>query len=159
MLGDFVNPWQWARRGAWGVALGLGLGAACVPPRDNECAAVQSRVLAEVRVVDGFHDHFHDAESITRHTRRLREVSAGLRTLDIRDAGLRLAVQRYHTSIDQLAEAWAQVAEARRGELSDAGADAGGPADRLEGLSTLMSARATVVNGARSAISEACGAR
>ncbi|WP_164011077.1 hypothetical protein [Pyxidicoccus trucidator] len=120
---------------------------------------MQSRVLAEVRVVDGFHDHFQDAESIVSHTRRLREVSAELRALDIQDASLRLAVARYHTSIDELAEAWAQVAEARRRELTDAGIDAGSPADRLEGLTTVMSTRATVVNGARKAISEACGAR
>lgn len=173
VLVDLVSQWQPSPRvrrdgrprgPRWGLALWLGLGlglgaAACLPRKDHECATVQARVLEEVRVVDGFHDHLQDAKSIIHHTRRLREVSAGLRSLDIQDAGLRLAVERYHTSIDQLAEAWSQVAEARQREHTDAGSDAGSAADRLVRLGALMSARAIVVNGARTGISEACGAR
>jgi hypothetical protein len=120
---------------------------------------VQARVLEEVRVVDGFHDHLHDSESIVLHSRRLREVSAGLRALDIQDAGLRAAVQRYHTSIDRLADAWTQAAELHAQGLADAGADAGLPGVGLVTLSELMSVHSAAVNGARSAITNACGAR
>lgn len=120
---------------------------------------VQSRVLEEVRVVDGFHDHVHDAASIVLHTRRLREVSAGLRALDIRDVDLRSAVARYHTSIDRLADAWAQAADRHVREFPDAGADSGLPGAGLVALGEQMSVHAAAVNGARSAISMACGAR
>ncbi|NMO20214.1 hypothetical protein HPC49_53335 [Pyxidicoccus fallax] len=140
-------------------ALGVVLGTACAPRRDKECAEVQARVLEEIRVVDGFHDHVHDGEAIARHAHRLRAVSAELRTLHIRDASLRKAVEDYGTSIDHLANAWAQLAEARGPALVDAGARPGVPASLQAPLQEVLAAQATVMNGARSAISDACGAR
>jgi hypothetical protein len=132
---------------------------ACGPRKEDECALVQSRVLEEVRVVDGFHDHVHDAESIVLHARRLREVSAGLRALDIRNADLRSAVARYHTSIDRLADAWTHAADLHLREFPDAGADAGLQSAGVVGLGEQVSVHAAAVNGARSAISNACGSR
>ena len=149
-------PW---RPGTWGWLLWLGMALACSPRRQDECATVQARVLEEVRVVDGFHDHVHDAESIVLHSRRLREVSAGLRALDLQDADLRAAVQRYHLSIDRLAEAWAQAAAPNAQGLPDAGADAGLPGAGVVALSGMLSVHAAAVNGARSSITTACGAR
>ncbi|WP_163993800.1 hypothetical protein [Pyxidicoccus caerfyrddinensis] len=140
------------------MLLCLGMVLACRPRKQDECAIVQARVLEEVRVVDGFHDHLNDAESIVLHSRRLREVSAGLRALDIHDAGLRAAVQRYHTSIDRLAEAWAQAAEQQARGLPDAGTDAGISDFKLVTLIELMSVHSAAVNGARSGITNACGA-
>ncbi|MBZ4421575.1 hypothetical protein [Myxococcus sp. RHSTA-1-4] len=135
----------------WGLALALGLGPACTPRKDNECAEVQARVLGEIRVVDGFHDHLHDGEAITRHARRLRAVSAELRALDIRDARLKDAVEDYCTSIDHLANAWAQ--------LADAGVDVSVPASAPVSLHEVLAAHTAVMNGARTAISDACGTR
>ncbi|MCY1017957.1 hypothetical protein [Pyxidicoccus sp. MSG2] len=131
---------------------------ACKPRRQDECATVQAHVMEEVRVVDGLHDHFSDAESIVLHSRRLREVSAGLRALEIQDAGLRAAVQRYHLSIDRLAEAWAQAAEQNGQGPPDAGTDAGLPGVGLVMFSELTSVHSAAVNGARTAITNACGA-
>lgn len=148
------RPWA-----AWVGLLCLGAVLACRPRKQDECARVQARVLQEVRVVDGFHDHVHDVESVLIHSRRLREVSAGLRALEIQDAELRDAVVRYHTSIDRLADAWAQVAELHLQALADAGADGGIPGDGLVMLTEVTSTYAAAVNGARSAISSTCGAR
>ncbi len=166
MLVDFINQWQAssresrhgrgpARSGTWGLVLWLGLASACNHRKEDECAAVQSRVLEEVRIVDGFHDHVHDVKAIGRQARRLSELSAELKDLSIRDAQLRLAVERYHTSIAHLAEVWAQVVGMRQEGLEDGGLFAGTSKEGLVKLSTMMSD----VNDARSVISEVCGAR
>lgn len=169
MLVDLVNQWQSAlpvarpgllrgpgRLGAWGVALWLGMGAACMPRKDNECATVQARVLEEIRVADGFHDHFHDAAAITQHAHRLRHVSSKLRALDVRDATLRHALERYLASLDRLADAYARVADSQARGLVDGGGDAGDPVDEWVSLGVVLSTHAAAVNGARSAISNAC---
>ncbi|QSQ21230.1 hypothetical protein JY651_39535 [Pyxidicoccus parkwayensis] len=141
------------------MGLGLGLVLACRPRKQDECARVQAHVLEETRVMDGFHDHVHDAQFVVQHARRLREVSAGLRALDIQDADLRDAVVRYHTSLDRLAEAWIQAAEQHAERLADGGADAGPGNDGTVTLTVLMSTHAAALNGARSAVSDVCGDR
>lgn len=161
-------PWRGlARPGAsrWlgglvlGLGLGLGLEPACAPHKDSECAKVQARVLEEIRVVDGFHDHLHDREAITRHAHRLRAVSADLRALNIRDANLRQAVEDYRTSIEHLSSAWAQLADAGEPWLGGVAPDASVLASAPGSLHEVLAAHAAVMNGARSAISETCGAR
>ncbi len=145
--------------GVWGLALWLGMASACTPRKENECAKVQSRVLEEIRVVDSFHDHFHDPEAIARHARRLRGITAELRALDLRDARLRVAVEGYGTSIDRLAGAWDELAASQGAGGADAGPAASFPALMPVPLQELLSAHAAVMNGARSAISNACGTR
>jgi hypothetical protein len=149
-----------ASRWLGGLVLGLGLGLepACAPHKDSECAKVQARVLEELRVVDGFHDHLHDREAMARHAHLLRAVSADLRALNIRDASLRRAVEDYHASIEHLATAWARLADAGvpgPGVGTDASVLVSAPGS----LHEVLAAHAAVMNSARSAISEACGAR
>ena len=131
----------------------------CSARKESECAWVQSRVLEEIRVVDGFHDHLHDGEAVARHAQRLRAVSAELRAMRIHDGPLRLAVEQYGVSIDRLAGAWVQFADSRRAAHADAGWDASAPMGMPVPLQELLSAHAAVMNGARSRISETCGAR
>ncbi|MFP2930172.1 hypothetical protein ACLESO_34245 [Pyxidicoccus sp. 3LG] len=117
---------------------------------------MQSHVLEEIRVVDGFHD-LRGAESIARHSRRLRSVSAELRALDIQDASLRLAVDRYLAGIDDLANAYSRVADSQM--RADGGLDGGVEVDGRVPLGALLAPYATEVNNARSAISTACDTR
>jgi hypothetical protein len=149
MRADFPHQWQLA------LVLWLGLAAACTPSRADECASVQARVLEEVRIVDGFHDHIHDTQAMTLQTQRLRELVAELRGLGIRDTSLRLAVERYHTSVDHLAAVWAEAATVRQRSSADAGTEEVFPSAQLVKLGSMMSA----VNDSRGAISEVCGAR
>lgn len=144
---------------AWGLALWLGLMPGCAPRKETECARVQSQVLEEMRVVDSFHDHVHDGEAIARHAQRLRSVSADLRAIRIHDDRLRLAVEHYGASIDQLAGAWVQFADSRRAALTDGGTEAGVPVGVPTRLQELLTAHAAVMNGTRSAISDICEAR
>ncbi|MCP3136844.1 hypothetical protein [Pyxidicoccus xibeiensis] len=137
---------------------GLGLALACTPRKAHECAAVQMHVMEEVRVMDGFHDLPHDAEALVRHTRRLRTVGAELRALELQDASLRGAVERYLESIDNLASACSRVADSR-GAAADAGSGSKVLVDGQVTLGVMLSTHASSVNHARSAISDVCGTR
>lgn len=137
---------------AWALALSAG----CKPRKVEECAAVQARVLEELRMADSMHEGLRDAEAITLHVQRLRAFCAGLRALEVQDAALRAAVERYLASLDRLAEAFAGIARPHPG---DAGPDAGDLERRLITLGAVLSTHGAAVNGARSAISHACSAR
>jgi len=88
---------------------------------------------------------------------RLRAFSAGLRALELRDADLRAAVERYHASIDGLAEAYAGIALPQA--PGDGGVDGGDGERGLVTLGAVLSTHGAALNGARSAISRACAGR
>jgi hypothetical protein len=145
------------RRRVWAVAALLGLACGCRPRQVDECATVQARMLEELRLTDGAHDGLGDAESVARHAQRLRAFSAGLRALELRDADLRAAVERYHASIDGLAEAYAGIALPQA--PGDGGVDGGDGERGLVTLGAVLSTHGAALNGARSAISRACAGR
>jgi hypothetical protein len=130
----------------------LALAAGCQPRKGDECATVQARVLEELRMADSVHDSLRDPEAIARHVQRLRAFCAGLRALEVRDAALRVAVERYLASLDSLAEAYAGISP-------PSPADGGDTEQGLVTLGAVLSTHAAAVNGARSAISSACAAR
>ncbi len=144
------------RRGVWAVAALLGLACGCRPRPVDECATVQARVLEELRLADGAHDGLGNAEDVTQHARRLRAFSAGLRALELQDAGLRSAVERYLASLDSLAAAYEGIALPPA--PGDGGVDGGDGERGLVTLGAVLSTHAAAVNGARSAISRACAA-
>ncbi len=139
------------------VAALLGLAFGCGSRKVDECAAVQARMLEELRLTDGVHDSLRDSESVAHHARRLRAFSAGLRTLKLQDEGLRVAVERYLVSIEGLAEAYAGITLPPAS--GDGGADGGDVERGLVTLGAVLSTHATAVNGARSAIARACTGR
>lgn len=149
----------------------LAVAFGCRPRKVDECATVQARVLEELRVADSLHDGLQDEAAIARNTQRLQALSAELRALEIQDTGLRQAVERYRASIDSLAGAFARLAPPPHAAAGDAGfgpgtadagaalPDAGGAEGGPAALGALLSTHAAAVNGARSAISRACGTR
>lgn len=142
---------------AWGGAACLALAAACHHRREESCASVQSLVMEELRVTDGFRDSQHDAHSLALNASQLEELPARLRSLRIRDAALREAVRRYGESLDVLAQAHARIARARaRPERDAAARDDGRMDDGQVGPGAALATYEDSVNAARSDISRLC---
>lgn len=86
----------------------------CSTVRSDLCATIHARVLEEMRITEETPRHARDPLACERHAKRLSEFAQELRSLEIRDAGLRKAVDTYRTELERLAETYALLAAAHR---------------------------------------------
>jgi predicted RNase H-like nuclease (RuvC/YqgF family) len=85
---------------------------ACGTLRADLCATVYARTLEEERTTEEVPRHLSDPQACALRAERLRRLVGELRALEIRDATLRQAVERYLNEVEELAKGYALLSAA-----------------------------------------------